>query len=366
MSPRIAELRLARWLGPWTLETEWPRHTRRSAVTIAGPMERIDARIYRPSRGAPMASVLLLPGLHYLGPDDPRLDRFARVLAEAGKLVFAPFLPDSLRLVVRPQVIDDARAAFEALLRLTDRPSGKPGIVSISFGSLPALHITASDLGDEVGQLVTFGGYADFGSSVRFALRGGVALDNSPANRPHDPLNRPVVFMNLLDHFEDLPPDVDRVMAHWRRYVWATWGRQEMKQGRFREVAARMEGDLAGDALRLYRQGCGTAPGGDERCERALQRGKTGLAWLDSDVPAKQTRCPVTVVHGRDDDVIPYEQSEQLADLIPGDPSVHLTGLYAHSGKPRLRDLLQMLPAAGGELWSMLQIVRAFAALGEG
>ena len=42
-------------------------------------------------------------------------------------------------------------------------------------------------------------------------------------------------------------------------------------------------------------------------------------------------RCPVVIVHGQDDDVIPDTQAKMLADAIPG-ARVLLTGLYAHTG----------------------------------
>ena len=75
--------------------------------------------------------------------------------------------------------------------------------------------------------------------------------------------------------------------------------------------------------------GVGLDPGGDALIERAL--GRTDFSHLDPTEACARVRCPTTVVHGRDDDVIPFSQAERLHALIP-DSRLILTGLYAHTG----------------------------------
>src|SRR5690606_4803104 len=140
---------------------------------------------------------LLVPGLHYLGPADPRLDRFLAVLADAGILVLAPFLPELRELRVGPSLVPDTVASYEALLSLPDRPAGRPGVFSISFANYPAIHLATQR---DVGALVLFGGYAEFDDVIRFSLEHASEV-------PQDPLNRPVVFLALLDHLPGLPRD---------------------------------------------------------------------------------------------------------------------------------------------------------------
>jgi pimeloyl-ACP methyl ester carboxylesterase len=45
-------------------------------------------------------------------------------------------------------------------------------------------------------------------------------------------------------------------------------------------------------------------------------------------------RRPVTVAHGREDDVIPFEHAARLAAALPH-AEVHVTGLYDHTGPRR-------------------------------
>ena len=54
-----------------------------------------------------------------------------------------------------------------------------------------------------------FGGYADLRETLRFCLTGEVA-GGREATR--DPLNQPVVLMNLLDHLE---PTVRAIARRW-------------------------------------------------------------------------------------------------------------------------------------------------------
>ena len=82
----LSTARLARWLGPWADPTRAP-FVRTEQATV----EHLTVRVYHPRGRTPRATYLIAPGLHYAGPDDPRMDRFCRILAAAGQLVIAPF-----------------------------------------------------------------------------------------------------------------------------------------------------------------------------------------------------------------------------------------------------------------------------------
>lgn len=103
--------------------------------------------------------------------------------------------------------------------------------------------------------------------------------------------------MNLLDHVRPAPADRTALVDAWRAYVERVWGR-----------------------------------------------------------PADPRR--VDLVHGVDDDVIPFEHSEALAAAMPNaEVRVHLTGLYGHTGAQTPR-----LATAAKELVTMLRVLRVLAA----
>lgn len=336
-SPLTGVIRLARWLGPWADPQRAP--------VVEVREERVDelrVRLYGRERGTPF---LIAPGLHYAGPDDPRMDRFCRVLAAAGHLVVAPFVPDYLALVPGRGAIRDFARVFDALPRWTAR---KPVVFSISFGSLLALAL-AAERGDAIERLVVFGGYADFGATMRYCLTGD----------GRDPLNQPVVLMNLLDHLAHDARHRGALEAGWRRYVEATWGRPELKaRERFVAIAERLAPEVPEPVRELFLVGIGARPGAWELAEPALRAFCAAPAFaLDPSPYLPRVRGRVELVHGADDDVIPFAQSHALAaGLTAADVRVHITGLYGHTGAAMTR-----LAALPRELATMLRVLRAMA-----
>ncbi len=337
--------RLARWLGPWAAATKAPPVPWRDDLdAVTG----VRVRIYG---SADRETFVIAPGLHYAGPDDPRLDRFCRVLAAAGHMVIAPFVPGYLRLVPGADAIADFGRVLDAVPRWEARRAQRPVVFSISFGSLLALACAAAR--DDIARLVVFGGYADFHATMRFCLSGDTG---SGRVAPRDPLNQPVVMMNLLPHLTAVEADRGELAAGWRRYVEATWGRPEMKErARFEAVASELAPGVAASARELFLVGIGATPGAEALAYPALER--FDARALDPRPYLRQIRCRVDLVHGADDDVIPFEQTHALgAGLVNADVRTHLTGLYGHTGASR-----PTLRASVRELATMLRILRALS-----
>lgn len=320
MIPAI--LKVLHWLGP-TGGTRVPR-----AISLreeeAAPGVRV--RIHEPW-GRPRGVYVVVPGMHPEGPDDPRLDRFSRALTACGFVVVAAFLPDHLALRVRPGACRDALSAYDHAARLASaRGLPPPALFSISFGSLPAIHVAARTTPSA---LVLFGGYADFGASLRFALAG-------EPGRPHDPLNAPAIAMNLVDHLG--VPDGEALCSAWLTLVRRTWGRPEPKvKGARDPIAAEVAATLPAALREPFLRGAGLAPGAMDDLETVLRDHRDALAFADPLPDLARVRCPIVVAHGREDDVIPVEEAEKLrAALPPGPHRVLVTGAYGHTGAASL------------------------------
>lgn len=338
---------LARWLGPWADSTRAP-----DVGIVDEKLEDLRVRLYRAHgrrAGDERAAYLIAPGLHYAGPDDVRLDRFCRILAAAGHLVIAPFIPSYLALIPRRAAIADFERVFDATSRWTTK---RPVVFSISFGSLLAFALAAKR-GDELEGLVIFGGYADFHETLKFCLTGEVA---SGREATRDPLNQPVVLMNLLADMQPQCADPAALSAAWRRYVERTWGRPEMKvRERFSAIADELAPGVPEAVRELFHVGIGTRPGATELAMDALTR--FAAAELDPTPYLGRVRGRVDLVHGTDDDVIPFEHSEELAKKLTGaDVHVHITGLYGHTGAQTPK-----LSALAKELATMVRVLRVFA-----
>lgn len=346
---------LLRWLGPWTPETKVP-DVDVDLVEIDGPRP-FTAKLFRP-RGKATGAFAIAPGIHFMGPDDHRMDRFCRVLAASGLVTLAPYLPDYVALRVAATAIDDFERVFDTLRAHPACPVERPGVFSISFGSLLALRLAAAR-SDDIAGVVVFGGYADWDATIRFAVSGVIDGKTWAAR---DMRNLPVVFMNLLDHIVECPADPAPVVTAWRRYVEATWGRSEMKEdARWQPLARSFADDVPAAARDFYLAGCGLVPGAAEMVGRALDRHRD-LGFLDIRPHLATVRCPVWLVHGLTDDVIPWPQAESLARALPAtaSPRVLLTGLYGHTQIEGARGPI----AAVKEIATMTRIVRAMVQAG--
>lgn len=348
--------RLARWLGPWTDDAEVPPGIARREIEVLGST-RFRARVWRREDEAPSGSLLLVPGLHFAGPADPRLDRFARVLARSGLLVLSPFLPDFSRLVVGPDLVPDTHAALEALLAQPDHPSARPGIFSISFGSMPALRVAAAR-GEQISSLIVFGGFADFRTTIRYALSGD-------GTRPNDPLNAPVVFVNLVEHLGiDDPRDREALCAAWRVQCTRTWGKEENKRPEvYQRVAREIAETLPSHLREPFLVGSRAAPGTVPRALEALERSSGAFDWVDPRPHLEGMRCDVDLVHGTGDDVIPHEESAALLAAMPRHVRArrHLTGLYGHTKGAGVSHLASEAGAAAREVGALVGILGAIA-----
>lgn len=325
----MALFTLARWLGPWADQARAPDVVVRDEQ-VAGLRVRIYGREGRP--------YLIAPGLHYAGPDDPRMDRFCRILAAAGHHVAAPFVPSYLALTPDAQAIADFTRVFDAI-----DFAAPPVVFSISFGSLLAFALAAARP-DTIDRLVIFGGYSDFHATMRYCLTG----------EGRDPLNQPVVLMNLLEYID--PVGADHLRHWWREYVTRTWGRPEMKaRERFTAIAEELAPRVPDSVRELFLVGIGVQPGAWDLASAALE--KYDARALDPAPYLARVTGRVDLVHGADDDVIPYEQSHALAkQLVNADAGVHVTGMYGHTGSQR-----PPMSAAANELLTMLRILRVLS-----
>ncbi|MFO0571677.1 MAG: alpha/beta hydrolase [Polyangiaceae bacterium] len=347
---RLAALgALLRWLGPWTRSDALPpgvaheiwllrpgaRPGRRGRKEgLAGPRDRLEAHVFHP-HGPPVGTYLVAPGIHFDGPEDPRFERFCRILAHAGFLVVAPTLPAFAEQVIARSVVDDFELVARALAERLG-PGRRFALFSISFGSWPALEVAAR-MPEQIAGVITFGGYAEFESAVRFAVDGVMRRPEGDLKLARDPLNQPALFLNVLPWL-DVPGDTGALQETWREMMFRTWGRMELKApGRLEPIADELAPRVPAEHRELFRVGCGTLPGGAELVEAALARAGNALAFASPTEALRTIRSPVWICHGRDDDVIPWGEAEKLQRALEGRVPTRLllTGLYGHTATSR-------------------------------
>ena len=148
----------------------------------------VPARFYEPS-GRVGRTVLLVPGIHSMGIEEPRLRALADDLAGTGVRVMTLALPDLQRYHVTPEssgVVEDAVAWMARQPRLA--PDGRVGIVGISFaGGLSIVAAGRDSIRDKVAFVVSFGGHGDLPRVLRYLATGEAPrVDGLITHPPHD------------------------------------------------------------------------------------------------------------------------------------------------------------------------------------
>jgi dienelactone hydrolase len=144
------------------------------------------ARGYQPSRQSGR-SILLVPGVHAAGIDEPRLIGFAHDIAAAGHPVLTVELPDLAHYEITTRTTDMIEDAAAWMLRRPEYHGrdGRIGMLGISFGGgLTIVAAARPPVRDGVAFAMAFGGHADLPRTLRY-LCTGVQPDGA-VRPPHD------------------------------------------------------------------------------------------------------------------------------------------------------------------------------------
>ena len=317
----------------------------------------VTGRLYRPAgAGVSSRTVMVVPGLHAEGVDEPRLDRLGSRLAATGTTVLSLPLPDLRRFMVTPKstdVIEDAARWLADQHTVTG--SGRIGLIGISFGAGLALVAAGRpSLTGKLDMVVSFGGYGDLPRVLRYLCTG--LLPDGTRQPAHDygtvmfllhalphlvpadqvaPLDRAVrVFLDASMIDVSDPP---RAAAIFRQAGALGAALPEPARSVMADVSAR-------DSTRL-------GPRLVELAERV--GGDPGV----SPERSSATNVPVFLAHGAADTVIPQTETPSLAaylDRAPNRQNVKtewlLTAAVSHA------DATPDVPL--GELWKLLRLWR--------
>jgi pimeloyl-ACP methyl ester carboxylesterase len=308
------------------------------------------ADLYRPP-GKGRAGLVLVPGAAEGGRRDARLVEFATALARSGFVVLAPDIPSLRELQLTP---GNAREILDAVLLLKDSgyfsPDQRLGVAAFSVASGPAV-LAALDPrdGSRIDFLLLVGGYLDLERTLVFLTTGYFETAEGAVHREPDSYGKWVYTLGNANRLQD--PSDRRVLAELAR-----------------RKLADPESDTAALQARLGPEGRSVRDfieNTDPARARALMRGLP--ATVQADIAAlnlatrdlAQTRARFILVHGLDDDIIPYTESISLAAALPpGRAGLYLLPGLHHvdrefSGRDAwrmwraLQDLLSQRDAAG-------------------
>jgi len=298
----------------------------------------VAARLYVPE-GTSRRTVLLVPGIHSMGIEEPRLTALAGDLAGAGVKVMAMALPDLQAYRITPRATD---VIEDAVTWISQRPvlapDGRVGIVGISFaGGLSISAASRPSIRDKVAFVLSFGGHGDLDRVMRYLTTGQApqvpGLETHP---PHD-YGVAVILYGLADRGVVPPDQVVALRSGIETFLLASQlTLVSMDQANAMFTKAREMAKAMPEPSRTFMNYVN---------DRAV--GKLGPAlvpYLDqlgaSDPALSPQRAPdppsaaIYLLHGDDDTVIPAAESALLNDYLRSKgANVHLllSNLITHA-----------------------------------
>ena len=310
----------------------------------------VSAQFYVPE-GTVRRTVLLVPGVHSMGIDEPRLTALARDLAGSGIAVMAMALPDLMGYQITARsadTIEDAVGWMAAQPRLA--PDGRVGMIGISFaGGLSIVASGRPSIRDKVAYVVSFGGHGDLERVLTY-LATGVAVQ-APGVRTIPPHDYGVAVILYAGADRVVPDDqVAALRDGIRTFLLAsqlTLVDMDQANAMFAKARA-MEAPLP-EPSRTYLKWVN---------DRNVQEMGPLLAphlGLEADPAASPERAPdvpsapVFLLHGDEDTVIPAAESVVLAERLRergADVRLLLSRIITHAELDR--------GAAVSESWEMV------------
>jgi hypothetical protein len=282
----------------------------RTGISFEHEGNRYRGDLYRPE-GPSHAGIVFVPGAAEGGKDDPRVVHFATALARAR---FSVLVPDVIALRQLRLLPESARDIGDALGWLRSRPElvpqGRLGLVTTSVAIGPALlAVMEPPLSSAVRFVVSIGGYHHLPRTLTYLTTGAYNGHGVSLRRPPKEYGKWVYALSNAIRIED-PEEREAFEALARR--------------KFADPGADVRAELArcgpvGHKIHAFI--VNTDPSRSEALMGELpERLRADLNALDlaaHDLGSIEARF--ILVHGVDDDMIPYGESIGLKEALkPG------------------------------------------------
>ena len=266
------------------------------------------ARIYHPIGIAHPSPVVVVPGVHHLGIEEPRLRRFAAALASHGYLVLTPQIDE----LADYNITQGSAVVIGDAVHELARRSGAPrvGLLGLSFAGGMAL-IAASDpaVQRQLSGVIAIGAHDDLTRVLEFFETDQTrAPDGSVLHMQAHEYGSLVVAYSYASAFFS-PQDVDQARVVLRTLLWEDLLRAHAEAAKLSpEGQARMAQLFAHDAKSLVPD-----------MRRALAESKGALDAASPHFYLARLHVPVMLLHGAADNVVPPTETLWLErDLPPG------------------------------------------------
>ncbi len=282
--------------------------------------QQLEGLLYRPTRYRPARAVVLVPGISELGCYHPRLMALSRSLANQGFIVLTPDIRMFREFRMSPEALGEIQFWFEQLQTLGGgaRPP-KIGLAGISFsGTLALIAAAQPAIRDRVAWVLAIGPYDDPMRCSREWFSAGpttvgpgyyptrfyakwiimlAALNMLPGDKERGFLQSALVNLLLQRPVPPAPQESTPEAARWYRLAVMREDQEDPELGRRIEAYLRPL---------LYEQ-------------------------ITPHRAAAEVRCPVFLVHGEQDDLIPPDESRRLHQRIRAKSFLLISPFLTHT-----------------------------------
>jgi hypothetical protein len=281
----------------------------RQNIRIAGNGALREADTYVPG-GSARAGLVLVPGAAAGGRNDARLVELATTLSRSGFVVLVPDIPSLRELRPAPESAAGIAAALISLSAMPELPPDAPlgiGAFSVAVGPAVLAAMEPEALG-RLDFLLLVGGYHDLERTLAYMTTGYFRADGQVLHREPNAYGKWVYALSNARRLES-PGDREALTALARRKL-------DDPEADVTDLVSR----LSPSAMAVYDLIGNTDPERVPALIDSLPPGVRGdIERLDlarRDLGGLQGRC--LLVHGLDDDVIPYSESVFLAQALSG------------------------------------------------
>ena len=272
-------------------------------LTIPSTAGIVKARLYTPASSPNAPGLVLIPGIHYLGMDEPRLMAFARSMSACGLQVFTPELPDSRDYRIQPSDVQAIGDSVQWLQNTTGRPVG---LMGLSFsGGLALMAAAEPPVSNEISFVFSVGAHDDLLRVATFYATEADPLPDGDVERAKPNNYGPWVLE--YEHLEDFVPQAD--VAAIRPVLRARLYEDSALEMRLRANLTDAQKTEYGKLLDPKKEDAALfASNKKHAAEMAAVSPAGHLAGL---------HVPVYLLHGRGDTLIPFAEAEWLAEDLP-------------------------------------------------
>jgi len=294
------------------------------AVDILLPNGRTPALVYQP-RKKEKGLIITFTGFTMSGYQDARMVVLNNAFAKLGFRVITPKISTIDALLIHPSAVDEIKVVIQSISSdptlnpkqfhpAVFAPSFTAGIAALAVAELPAKSVSS---------LCLLGTYADFKTTIHYALGNEKSMDDYGMH---------ILMKNFLKYELGDHPKLEALVQTALE-----------DNGLKRQVPVLPELLAKSDkeTLELYQKLRFNTEFRKELIMRAWTKIPDFEIWKDRLDPAKHAHkitCPVTIIHGIDDNVIPSSQSLLLHTLLQenkGIAHLELSNLLDH-GDPKL------------------------------